>query len=409
MLIAVVGGKLQGLEAVYLARKAGWETLLIDKNPNVPAARLCGHFIRFNFVWGKGRERFPLLEIPGHIPDIDMILPALEDRPTLEAIRAWARYLGIPLAFDLNAFTLSSSKLESDALFNKMDLPAPRYWPGCRFPIVVKPDQASGSKGVEVYETLDAFKKAYGDSSTTNRMVIQEYITGPSYSIEVIGSPGRYRALQVTGLGMDAVYDCNQVTAPIQLPDKLIKNFESMAVDIAQQINLCGVMDLEAVHHGDQLKLLEIDARLPSQTPMAVYWSTGINMVEALGDLFCQGTLRHIDRIEQQNPRHVILEHIRVSAETVPPESGSRNRLEILGERIMAEDGPLSVVPGFFGADEAITSFSPGKPDWVATMIFTSDRFEDTMAKRNLAYDQIRNASPEVFERTEPLDPPENR
>ena len=38
MLIAVVGGKLQGVEAVYLAKKAGWKTLVIDKNPDVPAA-----------------------------------------------------------------------------------------------------------------------------------------------------------------------------------------------------------------------------------------------------------------------------------------------------------------------------------------------------------------------------------
>ena len=33
MLAAVVGGNLQGTEAVYLSKKAGWEVLLIDKKP----------------------------------------------------------------------------------------------------------------------------------------------------------------------------------------------------------------------------------------------------------------------------------------------------------------------------------------------------------------------------------------
>ena len=47
MLIAVVGGKLQGVEAVYLAQKADYQTLVIDKNPDAPAAKLCDQFMEF--------------------------------------------------------------------------------------------------------------------------------------------------------------------------------------------------------------------------------------------------------------------------------------------------------------------------------------------------------------------------
>ncbi len=43
--IAVVGGKLQGTEAVYLAQKAGFKILLIDKNPSTPAVGLCDGFM----------------------------------------------------------------------------------------------------------------------------------------------------------------------------------------------------------------------------------------------------------------------------------------------------------------------------------------------------------------------------
>ena len=49
MLIAVIGGKLQGVEAVYLAQKAGWEILVIDKNPDAPATGLCDKFLKFEF------------------------------------------------------------------------------------------------------------------------------------------------------------------------------------------------------------------------------------------------------------------------------------------------------------------------------------------------------------------------
>ena len=40
MRLLIVGGKLQGTEAAYLAAKAGWETVLIDRREAPPAAGL---------------------------------------------------------------------------------------------------------------------------------------------------------------------------------------------------------------------------------------------------------------------------------------------------------------------------------------------------------------------------------
>ena len=45
MRIAVVGGRLQGTEAVYLAKKAGWRTLLLDKGRKPPGL---GHVRRIH-------------------------------------------------------------------------------------------------------------------------------------------------------------------------------------------------------------------------------------------------------------------------------------------------------------------------------------------------------------------------
>ena len=45
MIVAIIGGKLQGIEAVFLAKEAGYYTILIDKNPVVPASGLCDAFV----------------------------------------------------------------------------------------------------------------------------------------------------------------------------------------------------------------------------------------------------------------------------------------------------------------------------------------------------------------------------
>ncbi len=367
MLIAVIGGKLQGVEAIYLAKKAGFQTLLIDKNPDAPAARLCNQFMEFEF---NDENRFPL-----SCPNIDLILPAIEDEAVLSAIKIWANIFDIPLAFDFNAYLLSSSKIKSDRLFQRMNLPAPKPFPGCPFPVVLKPDQASGSQGVVIIDTQDAFYNRFPTLQLLDDIVIQEYMEGPSFSIEVIGQPENYQVIQITDLGIDAEYDCNKVTAPTLLSEDDIHRFKKMAVEIAQEISLKGIMDIEVILHQNELKLLEIDARLPSQTPIAVYWSTGVNMVKSLADLFIKKNLSPLSFYEHP----VLLEHIKVTGSDI----------EFLGEHIMAQDGPLSLKYDFFGANEAITSFEPDKHEWVATMIFTGPSHHDIDIKRAECYDRI--------------------
>ena len=44
MRVTIVGGGLQGVELCWLARKAGWETLLVDERPSPPALRLADVF-----------------------------------------------------------------------------------------------------------------------------------------------------------------------------------------------------------------------------------------------------------------------------------------------------------------------------------------------------------------------------
>nr|WP_242976009.1 ATP-grasp domain-containing protein [Desulfosporosinus sp. FKB] len=114
----------------------------------------------------------------------------------------------------------------------------------------------------------------------SRNLVIEEYLEGPSYSIEVIGIAGNYQVFQITELEMDGDYDCKRVLAPVELGDQLIREFEKITLKLASDLSLNGIMDVETILQNGKLKVLEIDARLPSQTPTAVYYSTGVNMVE---------------------------------------------------------------------------------------------------------------------------------
>ena len=370
MLVAVIGGKLQGVEATYLSKKAGWDVLVIDRKQDVPASGFCDSFIQIDVTSKKDIER-----IPG---DVHMVIPALEDDDALKSICQWSGNMGVPCAFDLTAYSVSSSKMKSNRLFSRTGIPTPESWPGCGFPVVAKPSRGSGSTGVRIFYDQDDLRRHIPAAMPSNEWIIEEFLSGPSYSLEVMGFPGQYRPLVVTDLVMDTNYDCKRVLAPTNLSAEFIREFEKTSVSIAEALELRGLMDVEMIVHKGVIKILEIDARLPSQTPTAVYWSTGLNIVQMLGELSLHGSIRS-DNIKNPS-RGIVYEHIKVSP----------NLLEVSGEHIMTGAGPLKILDDFFGADEAITSYRPGHDEWVATLIISGADKEDAWTRRCRVIKEIR-------------------
>ncbi|WP_370809489.1 hypothetical protein [Bilophila wadsworthia] len=57
-------------------------------------------------------------------------------------------------------------------------------------------------------------------------------------------------------------------------------------LNLAEMLRLHGLMDLEVIQTPEGMRVLEIDARFPSQTPTAVWLSTGVNLAEHLAACF---------------------------------------------------------------------------------------------------------------------------
>lgn len=367
--IAVVGGGLQGTEVVYLARKAGYRTRLIDRRPDVPASGLCDRFLQGDVTQESGLDAL--------FAGADLILPATENDAALAALDRWSRAAGMPLAFDPDAYAVSASKLRSNALFAELNLPVPSKWPGCAFPVLVKPSRGSGSERVQIFSDDAALQRHLEGSA--GEWVAEAYLAGTQHSVEIIGRHNLYTPLQVTDLEMDTRHDCKRVLAPTMLEPERIRDIQYLAVTIARTLDLSGIMDLEVLlSPAGGLHILEIDARFPSQTPIAVFWSTGANMVSRLADLFTRNRVLH--GAAAAAVRGVILEHIAVTPRT----------LTVQGEHIMADAGPLTLQTDFFGADEAITNYRPGRSRWVATLIHSGTDLETAREKRRQTLQAIR-------------------
>ncbi|MDR2302244.1 MAG: 3-methylornithine--L-lysine ligase PylC [Deltaproteobacteria bacterium] len=364
MKVLCLGAGLQGLEVAYLGLKAGWDVTLVDRRKTAPACGLAHAVV-------TDLSRLDAFGLSGLCFGYDLIVPAIEDLAILERLsEARAKKLIPPLAFDLEAYRLSSSKILSKKLFKRLLYYTPRDFnrqiipdlpkdPAHEIAFVAKPSGLSGSKGVKVFNDYRELLREFPEPEDAKDMVFEEFIEGPMYSVEVTAVNGMAKSHQVTLLGMDAQSDCNKVTAPSGLSRFREAKFRKIAANLAKEMNLTGIMDLEAILMDDKFYLLEIDARFPSQTPITVYWSTGINLLVELAACFV--------KIPPKTPR--LKKPAQNKSVTFEQFMVVRGKPRPYGERLFTTLGPVTLVPGFMGSNEALVAGNPKSSHFGVTLI----------------------------------------
>lgn len=386
MIIGIVGGILQGMEAVYLCRHAGYESVVIDKNRNAPALSLADKAEVCDVTAEPERARKIFLQC-------DAVLPAVENLEVLEHLDKVLPEYGIPFLFDMKSYRVSCSKEKSNELMAKLGIPIPQPWPECGFPIIVKPSSQSGSIGVSAVNNEEERLKALKTVGKLNDVPIQqEFVSGKSVSIEVIGNGKSARSYVTTEVVLDSDYDCKQVVCDGRiLPPEDDAQFAKIGEELGKGLGLNALMDVEAVYTKKGLRVLEIDARIPSQTPACICAATGINLLE---ELVCSrlGT----ESGKERKNGCAIYEHYVIRGETI----------STCGEKEFSHVENPVYLEDFWGADEVITDFGTGKYEWRCTVICRGDNYQDALWKKkqfiknamdNCQLDEYVDRTPEMI------------
>lgn len=261
--IGIIGGKLQGLEASYLIKQEKYYLLIIDKNKNVHSKIFADKFVVFDII--KHKKKYIRI-----VNKLDYLLPVNENIKTLNFIRSNLHQLKCKVLFDFDSYNISRSKKDSKLLFKKLNISTPNDNPK-KPPYFIKPNDESGSNNARLVmnkEELSTIPKNY---------IIEEYINGPIISLEVVGNKEKYIFGVETRVHIDNNYDCFKVTS---LKENI--DYRNITLSIAKELKLDGIMDIEAIEYNNKLIVLEIDARFPSQTPICVYHTSGINLIKEL-------------------------------------------------------------------------------------------------------------------------------
>lgn len=295
--ICIIGGKLQGFEVTYLAHKADMNVVLVDRKAKPLIRNVVDSFQCFDIT----EEPEKLRELS---ENVDAIIPVNENLVTIEFLRSIENDLTCPILFDFDAYYVSMDKKRSKDYFKSIDIPTPEDKPATP-PYFVKPPCESSSIGTSIiYDDI-------GLEGLDPSMLIEEYVEGDVVSLEVIGDGRNYAVLKETKIHIDDTYDCHMVTPIDNYPE-----FRKISYELAKNLNLRGIMDVEAIDSPQGLKVLEIDARFPSQTPTAVYHSTGINLVEILMQAFSEG-VQELEIAPEKN--YCIYEHLLLDGENLKP------------------------------------------------------------------------------------------
>ncbi|MDR2792692.1 MAG: ATP-grasp domain-containing protein [Treponema sp.] len=204
-LIILGAGIMQG-PAIRAAKTLGLETIVADADPNAPCAQDADRFEKIDL---KDKERIETLarSLQAH-GRLAGIMTAGTD---FSATAAWvAEKLGLPgLSYEtaLNA----SDKERMRSCFKRDGIPSPAFitlsavpadgWKApFGFPVVVKPVDNMGARGCRRADTFEDLQDAVHDAlpfSRSNRVIIEEYMEGPEFSVDAIVCQGK---ITITGL-----------------------------------------------------------------------------------------------------------------------------------------------------------------------------------------------------------------
>jgi pyrrolysine biosynthesis protein PylC len=342
-----VGGKLQGFEAAYLSKKAGMKVILVDKNSQALIRNYVDEFHCFDVI----KESEKLLELS---KSVDALLPVNENLACIEFLNSIKEKFSCPVLFDFETYWVSRDKKSSKDYFKSIGVPTPQDNPS-KPPYFVKPPCESSSVGARIIydnKELEALKPD---------MLVEEYVEGEVVSLEVIGDGSHFAVVKETLIHIDETYDCHMVT-----PLPVNPSFRQISHNLAANLPLKGIMDVEAISGPKGLRVIEIDARFPSQTPTVVYYSSGINLIELLFRAFTEG-IEEIRAFPEN--KYCIYEHLMLE------ENGL---LVPVGEQVLSMGSDY----GKFYEEPGIEIFLCKGENPVFTLIFWGKDKEEAEAKK---------------------------
>ena len=269
------------------------EVILIDMAKDVVAAKYADRHIV------ESTMDLPKVKEIAEKEKVDYIMTACGDQPLL-TMAVVSEELGLPCYLSKRQVLNLTNKMYMKRLMVENDIPTSRFktfsskdkldTEGLSFPLVVKPVDSNGSKGVrkvndmnelELY-SKDAFRFTLSDT-----IIIEEFNDGFEISADFYVIDGKAERIMWCQLNKYKVNDSTQVIYQSIIPPSLTTEATRKLSEIANKIAKAYEVDnspllIQAMIHGDDVKVIEFSARLGGGAKYKTIQNvTGFNVLRA--------------------------------------------------------------------------------------------------------------------------------
>ncbi|MGI5892910.1 MAG: ATP-grasp domain-containing protein, partial [Bacillota bacterium] len=186
----VLGGTNPHKALIENLRTRGYYTLLIDYNENPPAKEIADNHIKFSTLDQEG-----VLSIAKSV-NAELVISTCVDQANVTACYVGEK-LELPIPYSYQCAINISSKATMKEMMMIGNIPTPKFvsvkedepfnLEELNFPLVVKPSDSNGSKGVRKVDNLNELNqyiKVAFDISRNKKVIIEEFIEGAEIGID---------------------------------------------------------------------------------------------------------------------------------------------------------------------------------------------------------------------------------
>ena len=297
--ILIVGASVLQLPAILKAKEMGYYVGVADYNPKAIGITYADEYFNVSTIDIDGitdvAERF----------HPDGIMTLATDMP-MRAIAAASQACGLP-GISYETAIKATDKAEMIKAFEECGVEHPWYYVArgrnefeeilgsISFPCIMKPTDNAGSRGVVLANTVQELKAAYEYSHGESRggaIIIEEYLKGPEFSVEVMVVNGEPHILQITDkltTGAPHFVEMGH-SQPTRQPEDVQEKLTDLTRRACKAVGInVGPAHVEIILTKDGPKMVELGARMGGDciTTHLVPLSTGIDMVKATIDVAC--------------------------------------------------------------------------------------------------------------------------
>lgn len=297
--LLIVGASILQLPAIIKAKEQGYYVGVVDYNPNAIGIQYADEYFNVSTIDEEGVTEVACGFKPNGIITLATDMPmraiaaanaacGLSGISYETAIKATDKAAMIQ-AFEINNvdhpwFFIIENKKQLYEIKNQL-----------LFPCVIKPTDNAGSRGVALAHNYEELKEEYNYSfneSRSGKVIVEEYLEGPEFSVEVMVVNNEPHILQITDkitTGAPHFVEMGH-SQPSMQPIANQKKICALAKKACKAIGItCGPAHVEMIYTKAGPKMVELGARMGGDciTTHLVPLSTGIDMIGATIDVAC--------------------------------------------------------------------------------------------------------------------------